>query len=102
MATMAARSTSKSSPVQTTPSLEQIVAAVLAATQGQTAPAATPKAKPQAKAQEKPRTISDPTRGATNRQVWLLAARLHQAHYGKPLPKPLTMGDVQTILDDLS
>ena len=98
-----ARSTVKSSTTQA-PSLEQIVAtAVAAALQGMTQekPATSAKPKPAAK-QEKPRTISDPTRGATNRQVWLLAARLHQAHYGKPLPKPLTMGDVQTILDDLS
>ena len=105
---------SKSSTTQSQ-SLDTIVAAVLAALQGEQAEAETPRAKPATRSSGKAttrkpaarkvtvpvkRTISDPDRHASNKQAWLLSSVLFARVYGEALPNPLTMGDVQAILDD--
>lgn len=104
----------KSSTVQSNPSVDDVVAAVLKA-MGQTAETPTPsKGKGKAtrssgtaaqaanivKGKTK-REIRDPEARASVKQVYRLAALLFEAHYGEALPKPLTMGDVQVIFDDL-
>lgn len=98
-----ARSTSKSSSKPQ--DVEAIAAAVLAILQGQQEKSSgRQNRKTNAKTSEPKtvaKTIKNPDARATVRQVFKVAALCFEAHYGRPMPNPLTMGDVQAIIDDL-
>lgn len=77
--------------------LDALISA-LSESKGKTA-APSPKGKGKTAA---PRTIKNPDARASVKQVYLICSKLYEAQFGESLPKPLTMGDVQNILEALA